>query len=221
MRVAIVGGTGLLGRRLTAALTARGDDVVVISRGGGATAGARPLRWDPAAGPLPADALDGVDAAVNLAGEPVLGRLWTPPVRREIRESRLRATQPCPALTQIVLPAAAASVAMSASSSTIWADFPPSSSTSRFSVPAAMAAMRRPLAEDPVNVIRSTRGSVVRISPMRLSEDVTTLNTPGGMSVSSATSRPSTVAAHGVSGAGLSTTVQPAASAGESLAIFR
>ena len=42
--------------------------------------------------------------------------------------------------------------------------------------------------------------------------------TPAGMSVSSAMSRPSTVAHHGVSGAGFSTTVLPAARAGPSLA---
>ena len=45
--------------------------------------------------------------------------------------------------------------------------------------------------------------------------------TPGGMSVSSAMMRPITVADHGVSGAGLSTTVFPAASAGPSLARLR
>ena len=44
------------------------------------------------------------------------------------------------------------------------------------------------------------------------------LTTPGGMSVCSAMSSPSTAAHHGVSGAGLRTTVLPAASAGPSLA---
>ena len=43
---------------------------------------------------------------------------------------------------------------------------------------------------------------------------MTTLNTPGGMSVCSATILPMKVALYGVSGAGFSTTVQPAASAG-------
>ncbi len=47
------------------------------------------------------------------------------------------------------------------------------------------------------------------------------LITPSGMSVFSAISRPRFVALHGVSGAGLSTTVQPAASAGPSLHRFR
>ena len=50
-------------------------------------------------------------------------------------------------------------------------------------------------------------------SPTRWSDDVTTFSTPGGMSVCSAATRPSSVAFHGVSGAGLSTTVFPVASA--------
>ena len=81
--------------------------------------------------------------------------------------------------------------------------------------------MRRPVAVDPVKVIMSTRGSVVSTSPTRWSDEATTLTTPAGMSVSSAMIRPRTVADHGVSGAGLSTTVLPAARAGPSLARFR
>ncbi len=53
---------------------------------------------------------------------------------------------------------------------------------------------------------------------MAWSDEGTMFTTPGGMSVSSAISRPSTVAHQGVSGAGLSTTVLPAARAGPSLA---
>ena len=75
-----------------------------------------------------------------------------------------------------------------------------------------------PVAVDPVNETRSTRGSSASCAPNRWSLDVTTLTTPGGMSVCSATARASAAAAHGVSGAGLSTTVQPAASAGPTLA---
>ena len=108
-----------------------------------------------------------------------------------------------------------------ASSRTMLADLPPSSRNTFFTVSEALAMMRRPVAVDPVKVIMSTRGSVVRTSPTRWSDDATTLTTPAGMSVSSAMSRPSKVADHGVSGAGLSTTVLPAARAGPSLARFR
>ena len=63
----------------------------------------------------------------------------------------------------------------------------------------------------------STFGEMVSSSPTKWSDAVTTLTTPAGMSVFSAMSRPSRVALNGVSGAGLSTTVLPAASACPSL----
>ena len=104
------------------------------------------------------------------------------------------------------------------SSSTMWADLPPSSRKTRLMVSAPAAMIRRPVAVEPVKLTMSTSGEVVRISPIALSDEVTTLNTPAGMSVCSATRRPRARAVHGVSGAGLSTTVQPAARAGAVLA---
>ncbi len=76
----------------------------------------------------------------------------------------------------------------------------------------------RPTGVEPVNDTTSTSGCVVSSAPTALSDDVSTFTTPGGMSVASATSLPSASVAHGVSGAPLSTTVQPAASAGASFA---
>ena len=78
--------------------------------------------------------------------------------------------------------------------------------------------IRRPVAVDPVKVIRSTSGWVVSTSPTATSDEDSTLTTPGGMSVWLAMSSPSASVISGVSGAPLSTTVQPAASAGASLA---
>src|SRR3546814_21045426 len=67
----------------------------------------------------------------------------------------------------------------------------------------------------------STRGSATSCSPTAAGADaVSTLNTPAGISVFSATSWPRMVAVHGVSGADLSTTVQPAASAGAIFAML-
>lgn len=112
MRVTLTGGTGLIGPKLIAVLTARGDEVTVLSRNpdkartalGGAV-GAE--HWDPDAGPAPADALAGRDGVVHLAGEPVNQR-WSDDVKREIRQSRevgtrnlvagLRAAEPRPAV---------------------------------------------------------------------------------------------------------------------------
>ena len=97
------------------------------------------------------------------------------------------------------------------------ADLPPSSRKTRFSVAAPFSMIRLPTAVDPVKEIRSTLGDNVSSSPTRWSDDVTTLSTPGGNSVCSATRRPSRVAFHGVSGAGFKMTVLPVASAWPSL----
>ena len=90
MNVTLTGATGLIGTKLVAALQARGDTVTVLSRDpdrAGATLGVQAVRWDPAAGPAPAEALAGRDAVVHLAGEPVAQR-WTKTSKAAIRSSR-------------------------------------------------------------------------------------------------------------------------------------
>jgi len=88
MRVAVTGGTGLIGRVLVAALAARGDTPVVLSRKPDRVADAEAHRWsDPKAEPAPPAALAGCDAVVNLLGEPIAQR-WTDAAKREIRASR-------------------------------------------------------------------------------------------------------------------------------------
>lgn len=85
----------------------------------------------------------------------------------------------------------------------------PSSRNTFLMVAAASAITLRPVAVEPVNETKSTRGSLASMAPSAWSVEVTMLTTPGGMSVCSAISSPSTAATHGVSGAGLSTTVLP------------
>lgn len=85
----MIGATGLIGGRLCAALVARGDAALAVSRSGAAgVAGAEDVRWDPAEGPPPAAVTEGVDAVVNLAGAPIGGKRWTAERKREVRESR-------------------------------------------------------------------------------------------------------------------------------------
>jgi uncharacterized protein (TIGR01777 family) len=96
MRIAIAGGSGFLGRRLTAAWLESGNEVTVLTRKPGRRtlqAGVTVRRWDP---PRVDDdlvaALRGADAVVNLAGVPIGGRPWTPGRKRAILQSRLDAT---------------------------------------------------------------------------------------------------------------------------------
>ena len=94
MRVALVGATGFLGGHLARALIGRGDEVVALVRGErSGIDGARDVHWDPAEGPVPAGALDGCDAVVNLAGAPIGAKRWTAERKRLIRESRVLTTR--------------------------------------------------------------------------------------------------------------------------------
>ncbi len=69
MKIVIPGGTGQLGALLTRALLGRGDDVVVLSRGG--LSAARVVTWDGRTLGAWADEIDGADAVINLAGRTV------------------------------------------------------------------------------------------------------------------------------------------------------
>ena len=93
MRTLITGATGLIGRELLAGL----KDVVVLSRDPeGAKRrlkGVEVHRWEPEAGPPPAEALEGVEVVFNLAGEPVAEGRWTAGKKRSIRESRTVGTR--------------------------------------------------------------------------------------------------------------------------------
>jgi uncharacterized protein len=95
MRVTVTGATGLIGTTLLAGLRATGVEVTVLSRDPGAAEarlGVRALRWDPLRENAPAAALEGRDAVVNLAGEPVAQR-WSERAKQAIRESRVLGTR--------------------------------------------------------------------------------------------------------------------------------
>jgi uncharacterized protein (TIGR01777 family) len=95
MNVTVTGATGLIGTKLVRVLRDRGDEVTVLSRSpekAQALLGVAAVAWDPMAGPAPAEALQGRDAVVHLAGEPVAQR-WNDEVKRRILESREAGTR--------------------------------------------------------------------------------------------------------------------------------
>lgn len=69
MKVVIPGGTGQIGQVLVRSLLARGDEVVVLSRGGGSLA--RVVCWDGRTLGAWCAELDGANAVINLAGRSV------------------------------------------------------------------------------------------------------------------------------------------------------
>lgn len=96
MRVLVTGASGFIGSAVCDALLARGDETVGLTRDPKRARDGNPTMtwhaWNPAAERPPASALAGVDAVVNLIGEPIDQR-WTEDAKRRIRDSRERATK--------------------------------------------------------------------------------------------------------------------------------
>ena len=96
MKILITGATGLIGRSLSQLLTNDGHVVAAVSRSASKPAGlavAEIHQWDPQSSPLPNAALTGVDAIVNLAGEPLDARRWSDQQKALIRDSRVVTTR--------------------------------------------------------------------------------------------------------------------------------
>jgi uncharacterized protein (TIGR01777 family) len=97
-RTVITGATGTIGRALSRALIAQGDQVVALSRNpdraaGVLSDGVEHHAWpEPKQAPPPAGALAGADVVIHLLGEPIAQR-WNAQVKREIEESRVLSTR--------------------------------------------------------------------------------------------------------------------------------
>ena len=91
LRVAVTGASGLIGAALVQRLRAEGHTVARLVRDP-SRAAAGDLVWDPDAGTIGQAALEGMDAAVHLAGENV-GTRWTEEKKRRIRDSRIKGTR--------------------------------------------------------------------------------------------------------------------------------
>ncbi len=115
MRVGITGATGFLGRRLVRALHARGDAVVAFTRDPSRVRGTFPAGVELAAlAEMSPMVLSRLDAAVNLAGEPVSSGRWTDARKAEILRSRVETTRALVDAMRAASPRPAALVSASA-----------------------------------------------------------------------------------------------------------
>jgi uncharacterized protein len=103
VRIVISGGTGFVGRSLAHTLVARGEDVVVLTRGearlpthacqecknGGRIELAQ---WTPEHAGDWSDIVDGADAVIHLAGAAVVDGRWTDERKEVLRASRIVST---------------------------------------------------------------------------------------------------------------------------------
>lgn len=91
MKVAITGASGMVGKSLTERLKQSGHQVVSFVRNASSNQNER-FQWDPDKGTIDAEGLNGVDAVVNLAGENIAAKRWTPEQKEKIRTSRVKGT---------------------------------------------------------------------------------------------------------------------------------
>ena len=129
---------------------------------------------------------------------------------------RVGALQDWPELVHMPARSRVMTSSKSASSRMMFADLPPSSCATRFTVGAALRATSMPARVEPVNDTMSTSGCDASGTPTLTPSPFTRLNTPAGTPAASRISA-KMIAFSGATSDGLSTIVQPAASAGATL----
>jgi uncharacterized protein len=97
MKVAITGATGFVGSRLVEKLLAQGDEVLVLTRNASKAQAQFPQAQVVQYRPLETGdwqkSIEGCDAVVNLAGEPIAEKKWTAEQKKIILDSRELGTQ--------------------------------------------------------------------------------------------------------------------------------
>ncbi|MBI4343484.1 MAG: NAD-dependent epimerase/dehydratase family protein, partial [Candidatus Omnitrophica bacterium] len=92
MQLLLSGSSGFLGSALLPRLRGAGHRVTRLVRRV-PLAGEDATWWEPQLGRLEPSLFEGFDAVVHLAGEPLVGRRWTPAQKARIRESRVQGTR--------------------------------------------------------------------------------------------------------------------------------
>jgi uncharacterized protein (TIGR01777 family) len=91
MRILVTGASGLIGSAAVASFKSGGHEVIRLVRSGRPAEGT--AAWDPAKGTIDKTALEGLDAAVHLAGENIAAARWTEEQKARIKDSRVKGTQ--------------------------------------------------------------------------------------------------------------------------------
>ncbi|WP_310427276.1 TIGR01777 family oxidoreductase [Chamaesiphon sp. VAR_48_metabat_135_sub] len=97
MKIAIAGATGFVGSRLVEQLQAQGHQVLILTRSPQQASKRFPQAQVVGYNPLKSgdwqESISGCDAVINLAGEPIAEKRWTPAQKRVMMESRQIGTQ--------------------------------------------------------------------------------------------------------------------------------
>lgn len=91
MRILLTGASGLIGSALGAFFRSNGDEVYQLTRKKAASLPYE-IPWNPAAGLLASELLEGFEVVIHLGGEPLVGR-WTESKKQAIMQSRVEGTR--------------------------------------------------------------------------------------------------------------------------------
>ncbi len=86
--ILVTGGTGFIGRYLTAALLEKGHEVSLLSRKPGKDPRIKTYLWDVNKGYIDEHCLDGIDLIIHLAGAGIADEKWTEARKKELIDSR-------------------------------------------------------------------------------------------------------------------------------------
>lgn len=92
VRIAVTGSSGLVGTRLVDDLRSDGHEVLRLVRPQSDGGGDGTVAWDPRAGTIDAESLEGLDAVVHLAGVGIGDARWTTDRKAQILTSRTEGT---------------------------------------------------------------------------------------------------------------------------------
>ena len=94
--ILITGGTGLVGKNLTTQLTAKGYDVIILTRDVSKYAAAPQISyasWSVKDKTIDSNAIASADYIIHLAGAGVMDKRWTEDYKKEIVESRTKSSE--------------------------------------------------------------------------------------------------------------------------------
>ncbi len=97
MKIAIIGGSGLIGTALSKVLKRRGDEILLISRNSNSAKlknifADSYFTWNCKSAEQLMPEINGFNAVINLAGTPIAGRRWNKKYMEEIKNSRIETT---------------------------------------------------------------------------------------------------------------------------------
>ena len=96
MELVIAGGTGLIGSALSLQLLEKGHSPTVLTHSPVPRIPISNRKWQPWSPPAPGaweETIDGADAVINLAGEPIAAKRWSEEQKEKIRSSRVDTTR--------------------------------------------------------------------------------------------------------------------------------